>query len=66
MTHPGADWRKPRTWPSARMMWAYGVTLAGATSAVLIGVLISAVISSATPVKTPTGHVDTSMQFRMR
>jgi hypothetical protein len=62
----GRDWRKPRTWPWARMMWAYGFTLAGATSALLIGVLISAAISSATSVKTPTGHVETSMRFKVR
>ena len=27
----GRDWRRPRTWPWARMMWAYGFTLVGAS-----------------------------------
>ena len=28
----GRDWRSPRTWPWARMVWAYGFTLVGVTS----------------------------------
>jgi hypothetical protein len=60
----GRDWRKPSTWPWARLLWAYGFTLAGITSAVFIGVLISTVLSSATPVKAPTAHVETSQRLR--
>jgi hypothetical protein len=60
----GRDWRKPRTWPWARMSWAYGFTLAGVMSAVFIGVLVSAVISSATPVRAPVAHVETSQRLR--
>jgi hypothetical protein len=60
----GRDWRRPRTWPWARVVWAYGFTLAGAASALFIGVLISSVLSSAVPVKAPTIHVDTSERFR--
>jgi hypothetical protein len=33
----GRNWRRPRTWPWARLVWAYGFTLAGATSALCIG-----------------------------
>ena len=29
----GRNWRSPRTWPWARMGWAYGFTLVGAASA---------------------------------
>jgi hypothetical protein len=61
----GRDWRNPRTWPWARMMWAYGFTLVGVAAAVCIGLVISAVISSAIPVKAPTVHVETSQQFRL-
>jgi hypothetical protein len=34
------DWRKPRTWPWGRVMWAYGFTLVGVTVAMGIGLLI--------------------------
>jgi len=60
----GRDWRSPRTWPWARLVWAYGFTAVGATSAVCVGLLISAAISSSRPAKTPTVHVETSQRFR--
>jgi hypothetical protein len=59
------DWRKPRTWPWMRVVWAYGFTLVGATAAVCIGLLISGVVSSSRPAKTPTVHVETSERFRL-
>jgi hypothetical protein len=60
----GRDWRKPRTWPWARMVWAYGFSLAGVASAVCVGVVISAVISSALPARAPTARVETSQRVR--
>jgi hypothetical protein len=60
----GSDWRSPRTWPWGRVVWAYGFTLVGATSALGIGVLVSAAISSSIPVKPPTVHVETSQHVR--
>ena len=60
----GRDWRSPRTWPWARMGWAYGFTLLGAASTVGVALLLSAVISSARPAKAPTVHVETSQRFR--
>ena len=57
----GRDWRRPRTWPWARMMWAYGFTLVGAS---LAGLLVSTVSSSSRPAKTPAVHVETSERFR--
>jgi hypothetical protein len=59
------DWRKPRTWPWARMGWAYGFTFAGAASALGIGLLASTLLSSSTPGRTPTIHIDTSQHFRV-
>ena len=56
-----SDWRKPRTWPWARMLWAYGFTLSGATSALLIWTLVT----SSLPVKAPTARVETSQSFRL-
>jgi len=58
------DWRRPRTWPWARVAWAYGFTLAGATVAVCIGLLASSVISSSRFAKAPAPRVETSQQFR--
>ena len=61
----GRDWRSPRTWPWARMVYAYGFTLVGATVSVCIGLLVSVVMSSRTPVKAPSVHVETSQSFRL-
>ena len=33
----GRNWRRPRTWPWARMVWAYGFTLVGSASALCVG-----------------------------
>jgi hypothetical protein len=60
----GRDWRSPRTWPWARIGWAYGFTLVGATTAVGIGLLASALVASASPMKAPSAHVETSQRFR--
>ena len=38
----GRDWRNPRTWPWARVLWAYSFTLVGGAFAMGIGLLISA------------------------
>jgi len=60
----GRDWRRPRSWPWARVAWAYGFTLAGALSAAVIVLLTSAVLSSAMPPKPSVGNVDTWQRFR--
>ena len=57
----GRDWRNPRTWPWARMLWAYGFTLSGAVSALVIWTLVSSVL----PARAPTVHVETSQRFRL-
>jgi hypothetical protein len=59
----GRDWRSPRTWPWARVGWAYGFTLLGAASVVCVALLVSGVIASQ-PAKAPTVHVETSQRFR--
>lgn len=40
------DWRNPRTWPWARVAWAYGFTLLGATVATGVGLLLIGLPSS--------------------
>ena len=59
----GRDWRSPRTWPWARVGWAYGFTLLGAGSAACAALIVSAVIASR-PARAPTVHVETSQRFR--
>ena len=59
----GRDWRKPRSWPWARVGWSYGFTLVGAAAALSLTLLGSTAISSARPAKPPT--VETSQQFRL-
>jgi len=61
----GRDWRRPRTWPWARVAWAYGFTLVGITTALGISVLVSNLLSSSRFARTPTVHVDTSQRFRV-
>jgi hypothetical protein len=60
----GRDWRNPRTWPWARIVWAYGFTAVGAAAAVCIGLLVSGVIASSEPAKARKVHVETSQWFR--
>jgi hypothetical protein len=59
----GRNWRRPRTWPWARVGWAYGFPLLGAASTICVALLLSAVIASR-PAKAPTVHVETSQRFR--
>jgi hypothetical protein len=58
------DWRSPGTWPWGRVVWAYGFTLVGAASALGMALLVSAAISSSTPARAPTVHVETSAHVR--
>ena len=58
----GRDWRRPRTWPWARIVWAYGFTLVGAIAALCIALVFSSVTSLST--KPPTASVETSQRFR--
>ena len=58
----GRDWRKPRTWPWARVGWAYGFALVGATAALSVALFVSA-ISSSRPTRAPT--VETEQRFRL-
>ena len=59
----GRSWRRPRSWPWARLGWAYGFTFIGAVLAFSLGAIVSTVISSSTPPRTPAVHVETSERF---
>ena len=60
----GRNWRRPRTWPWARIGYAYGFTSIGACLALCLGLIVSSALSSSRPAHTPTVHVDTSERFR--
>jgi hypothetical protein len=60
----GRSWRRPRSWPWARLGWAYGFTFIGAVLAFGLGAIVSTVISSSTPPRTPAVRVETSERFR--
>jgi hypothetical protein len=60
----GRNWRRPRSWPWARLGWAYGFTLVGALSAFSLGVMVSTAISSMRPTQGPSIRVETSESFR--
>jgi hypothetical protein len=60
----GRNWRRPRSWPWARLGWAYGFTLIGALSAFSLGLIVSTVISSSSPARSPSIRVETSEYFR--
>jgi hypothetical protein len=59
----GSNWRRLRTWPWARLGWAYGFTLVGAAAALAITLLASNVVASRVA-RAPIPHVETSQQFR--
>jgi len=61
----GRSWRDPRTWPWTRLGWAYGFTAVGATVALGVGLLFSAVVSSSRLARAPTPRVETSQHFRL-
>jgi hypothetical protein len=60
----GRNWRRPRTWPWARLGWAYGFTFIGAVLAFSLGGIVSTVIAPSTPPRTPAVRVETSERFR--
>ena len=61
----GRDWRRPRSWPWSRMMWAYGFTLVGVVVALGAGTIVSTVVASAAAAKAPVPHVETTQRFRI-
>jgi hypothetical protein len=60
----GSNWRRLRTWPWARLGWAYGFTLVGAAGALAITLLASNV-AAAHAARTPAPRVETSQHFRL-
>ena len=61
----GRDWHNPFTWPWARVLWAYGFTVVGATLTAGVGLMIWTLVASSEPAKAPTVRIDTSESFRL-
>jgi len=58
------DWRKPRTWPWTRLVWAYGFALLGVTAGAGMSLAVS-MFSASPPGRAPSVLVETSEQFRV-
>ena len=58
------DWRKPLTWPWARVAWAYGFTLVGASATVGVCVILWSLVAPQTAA-VPSIRIETSETFRL-
>ena len=58
-------WRDPRTWPWARMGWAYGFTLLGATLTAGSALLFWTLLPPSQRSRPPVVRVETSQVFRL-
>lgn len=61
----GREWHNPFTWAWARVLWAYGFTVVGATLTAGVGLMIWTLVASSEPAKAPTVRIDTSESFRL-
>ena len=59
------NWREPRTWPWARLGWAYGFTILGATAAASAAALFWMLLAPSRPIKRPFVTIETSQSFRL-
>jgi hypothetical protein len=61
----GRDWRNPLKWPWARVLWAYGFTVVGATLTAGVGMMIWTLVASSDPAKPPTIKIETSQSYSL-
>ena len=61
----GRNWRNPLKWPWARVLWAYGFTVVGATLTAGTALAIWALVASPAATKAPTIRIDISESFRL-
>jgi len=59
------DWRNPLTWPWARVLWAYGFTVAGVTLTAGVVLLLWTFVVPANSTRPPTVKVQTSQSFTL-
>jgi hypothetical protein len=58
------DWRDPKTWPWARLAWAYGFALLGASLLAAVAFVLWSVAASRPIVKPVRARVHTSQTFK--
>lgn len=56
----GRDWRKPRTWPWARVLWAYGFTFVGVAAAAGVLMILWRFAAPPQRASTPMIRIETS------
>jgi hypothetical protein len=61
----GRDWRKPFTWPWARVFWAYGFTAVGAALTAGVGLTIWMLVASSQAANAPNVKIETSQTFTL-
>jgi hypothetical protein len=61
----GSHWRNPLKWPWARVLWAYGFTIVGATLTAGVGVMIWTLVASSESARAPTIKIETSQSYRL-
>ena len=60
----GRNWKNPFTWPWARVFWAYGFAVVGATMTAAVAITIWTLVArSSSWAKTPTPRVETSQHY---
>jgi hypothetical protein len=59
------DWRNPRTWPWARLFWAYGFTVVGVTLTAGVGLMLWTVVVPSASNRSPTAKVQTSQSYTL-
>ena len=61
----GRRWSNPLTWPWARVLWAYGFTVVGATMAAGVGMIMWTLVARSESARAPTVGIQTSESFRL-
>ena len=58
------DWRDPRTWPWARLAWAYGFTLVGASTLAAVSFVLWSIAAGSPHTRPVRADVHTSQSFK--
>jgi hypothetical protein len=61
----GSTWRNPLKWPWARVLWAYGFTIVGATLTAGVALMVWTLIAAPQSAKAPTIKIETSQSYHL-
>ena len=59
----GRDWRNPMKWPWARLLWAYGFTIVGATLTAVVAGAIWTTVTASAQARVPTIKIETGFRI---